>query len=255
MCFFSSVVNNIKTAISILWKYTTNILNDDTNIADVVDVSNNNIEVNANDKLNPIDSDEQKKEDEKIINTKSHENNTTESDSIIKEDFTNEVQNDELSVNDETKDDKLINSENSKIINDELKIQNEKKDCPICLGSIDNDLILTICQHNFHKECLESWLNESQHSDCPLCRTDLSNLKTSMPQKPIHNIHRSIAIDNRHRRNINSYIISNNLTYRPWNDKQASSLNTFYGLPNRGTYQSNPYGLHTSLDYSSYPFN
>jgi len=145
--------------------------------------------------------------------------------------------------------------ENSKLINDSKKNLDEIKNCPICLEILDNDLIVTPCQHEFHQNCLNSWINESNHSDCPLCRTDLSSLKKNH-NIDLSNYRQTTDIDRLYRRNINQYINNNHLQYQlwQWNDRQAPQLNSFYGQRNRGPYQSNPYGLQTSLDYSPYPF-
>jgi len=40
--------------------------------------------------------------------------------------------------------------------------------CSICLDSIDDKFIKTVCQHNFHEKCLQMWLNKN--NICPLCR-------------------------------------------------------------------------------------
>ena len=121
----------------------------------------------------------------------------------------------------------------------------EIKNCPICLERIDTDQIKTSCEHEFHKQCLHNWINEADHNDCPLCRTNLSYLKKDQ-----------ISIERQYQHNTNVHINNDQPQHQlqQWNDHQASRLNSFYGLPNRGTYQSNPYGLQTSLDYAPYPF-
>ena len=47
----------------------------------------------------------------------------------------------------------------------------ELPECPICLGTNSADTKL-ICNHNFCKTCLESWL--IINSTCPLCRKNIS---------------------------------------------------------------------------------
>lgn len=49
-------------------------------------------------------------------------------------------------------------------------------DCPICFDSfkIDDDIVMTPCNHLFHKQCLKTWfynLSEPKHT-CPYCRTN-----------------------------------------------------------------------------------
>ena len=52
--------------------------------------------------------------------------------------------------------------------------------CSICLDDIANiEFTETSCGHIFHKDCLESWLNQyrAQNIDvylCPLCRSDIT---------------------------------------------------------------------------------
>lgn len=48
--------------------------------------------------------------------------------------------------------------------------------CPICLNTLTNgDCYTTICGHQFHHNCLQSWFNTSLQSEatCPVCREDL----------------------------------------------------------------------------------
>jgi hypothetical protein len=44
-------------------------------------------------------------------------------------------------------------------------------DCSICLLQIGaNDLRTTSCRHEFHRDCLQQWLDLK--SSCPLCRSE-----------------------------------------------------------------------------------
>ena len=48
--------------------------------------------------------------------------------------------------------------------------------CPICLNVLtDDDFYTTMCGHQFHHNCLETWFNTSLQSEatCPVCREDL----------------------------------------------------------------------------------
>ena len=48
----------------------------------------------------------------------------------------------------------------------------ENDDCSICLASLKGkEVKIAICNHSFHKTCLDDWLKEKEN--CPLCRTDL----------------------------------------------------------------------------------
>ena len=57
------------------------------------------------------------------------------------------------------------------------------KECPICLKNFEQDDELTLlpCDHEFHSECVEAWLNKA--ANCPMCRCDkLHILLYSDPQ-------------------------------------------------------------------------
>ncbi|KAM7476146.1 hypothetical protein LguiB_023389 [Lonicera macranthoides] len=46
--------------------------------------------------------------------------------------------------------------------------------CAVCLGQVccgDKYRILSKCNHGFHVDCIDAWLQD--HSTCPLCRTTL----------------------------------------------------------------------------------
>ena len=63
-----------------------------------------------------------------------------------------------------------INSINTLVVCDELP----DNVCSICLDEFKEDDILKKlnCEHIFHKDCLEPWLNNNNRN-CPLCRTDI----------------------------------------------------------------------------------
>ena len=47
-------------------------------------------------------------------------------------------------------------------------------DCPICYEKImhlENNYYITPCNHVFHEDCLERWMNEQM--TCPMCRANL----------------------------------------------------------------------------------
>jgi len=43
--------------------------------------------------------------------------------------------------------------------------------CSICLEKIHSNPNITICNHKFHRNCLNQWLNHN--NTCPMCRTTL----------------------------------------------------------------------------------
>ena len=65
---------------------------------------------------------------------------------------------------------------------DNLKILRYSSDkgisCSICLMDVekDNEIFKIKCNHVFHKDCLEKWLEEYNYL-CPICRTELGNSK------------------------------------------------------------------------------
>lgn len=44
----------------------------------------------------------------------------------------------------------------------------KENSCAICLDDLRNNLVITKCNHMFHKSCLGQWLGN--HSTCPCCR-------------------------------------------------------------------------------------
>merc|ERR1712083_284948 len=50
------------------------------------------------------------------------------------------------------------------------KISGEKNECSICLHDMSSAPQMKLsCGHEFHKDCIEPWFKQQQHS-CPLCR-------------------------------------------------------------------------------------
>lgn len=47
--------------------------------------------------------------------------------------------------------------------------RNNKIECPICLDKNDKLWVTTKCNHRFHRECLNEWLQIS--NNCPICRS------------------------------------------------------------------------------------
>jgi hypothetical protein len=54
-------------------------------------------------------------------------------------------------------------------------------DCPICYEAVTaKDHIKTICNHEFHRSCLQKWTKD--HTTCPLCR---ALVVPKPPKKPL----------------------------------------------------------------------
>lgn len=46
-----------------------------------------------------------------------------------------------------------------------------EEDCAICIDAIDTQLIYrTLCNHSFHLECLQQWVDSRPNATCPICR-------------------------------------------------------------------------------------
>lgn len=62
-----------------------------------------------------------------------------------------------------------INSLNTLVVCDELP----DNTCSVCLDEFkDEDILVKLnCEHIFHKDCLEPWLNDNRN--CPLCRRNI----------------------------------------------------------------------------------
>lgn len=48
------------------------------------------------------------------------------------------------------------------------KIKDRNDPCSICLSKFKKNVSQTQCGHNFHRKCLEKWLNISP--TCPMCK-------------------------------------------------------------------------------------
>lgn len=67
-------------------------------------------------------------------------------------------------------------AEDTNLITEDISLQSNYGDCSVCLQpmvlSDDNDNIRrSICDHVFHKICIENWLQ--YNTTCPICRAIL----------------------------------------------------------------------------------
>lgn len=86
------------------------------------------------------------------------------------------------------KKDKELHIENIK----ELKLKKSNKEvCPICIEKFKNGqkIISLECNHQFHKDCIVSWITQNikshNHADCPSCRS-------SIKHKYKHNLNKNV---------------------------------------------------------------
>ena len=61
----------------------------------------------------------------------------------------------------------------SSLVNEtiEVKIDKQYEECSICLDKNDKKWIKTNCNHLYHNECLEKWIQINK--SCPICREQL----------------------------------------------------------------------------------
>jgi hypothetical protein len=91
--------------------------------------------------------------------------------------------------------------------------------CSICLDNLDSDnrnITETICNHIFHNECLNLWLNNN--STCPCCRTAINDLEDDTS-----NLHEIEPINNTDIYNFINY--SNNIFIDNNNDNNNNIIN------------------------------
>ena len=56
-------------------------------------------------------------------------------------------------------------------------LEPEEDICPICREQMDEDGIITECNHKFHKDCLKIWIRMTHsRSKCPMCNQNLTIL-------------------------------------------------------------------------------
>lgn len=70
---------------------------------------------------------------------------------------------------------------------DDQEIPIQDSQCPICLSDFqdgDKVRVLPLCNHGFHKKCVDAWL--SDHSSCPTCRAELTPFNKSRMDARAH---------------------------------------------------------------------
>ncbi|CAI9110980.1 OLC1v1011105C1 [Oldenlandia corymbosa var. corymbosa] len=61
----------------------------------------------------------------------------------------------------------------SRLEDDEEELMEEKELCCVCLSRLnkgDEEKRSLPCGHEFHGECIESWLSNTRRKTCPVCR-------------------------------------------------------------------------------------
>ncbi len=48
--------------------------------------------------------------------------------------------------------------------------ETQNNNCTICLDDLDaTQVVLPVCQHRFHRDCIEKWFQSSGKQSCPTC--------------------------------------------------------------------------------------
>lgn len=79
----------------------------------------------------------------------------------------------------------------------------ENKFCVICQEFIvDENVIKTRCEHEFHSHCYDEYLNRSKKNECPICRNSLNEKidEKTINEIPSNIIHEVIHSDFSNRR-------------------------------------------------------
>ena len=50
--------------------------------------------------------------------------------------------------------------------------KNEEDECSICLDSLHENVVTTVCKHTFHKECVGRWVKDVRR--CPYCAREFT---------------------------------------------------------------------------------
>ena len=98
-------------------------------------------------------------------------------------------------------------------------------DCPICYEKMtSSNMIKTSCKHEFHRSCLERWMEENP--SCPMCRTDIRPTTGQLRPRRATSLQES-ALSSQHVNNGNSFFV----TYLDDLERQGVDLATIRNAP------------------------
>ena len=61
----------------------------------------------------------------------------------------------------------------------DIELQQIHSNCVICLDRLNNNLLITQCNHLFHKKCILKWKSNCESNfTCPICRCNITQLNT-----------------------------------------------------------------------------
>lgn len=61
-----------------------------------------------------------------------------------------------------------------------MERQTDPEECSICISTESGELKTLVCNHTFHSQCINTWLDTK--SECPICRTEIVHNGTVTPQ-------------------------------------------------------------------------
>lgn len=80
---------------------------------------------------------------------------------------------------------------------EEQEVEEQYETCPICLEDLNGEQLeyKTKCNHTFHIECLQKWLDQENNDNCPCCRADINAPKNDIKTHLFHRMITTLFID------------------------------------------------------------
>lgn len=102
------------------------------------------------------------------------------------------------SINTRKDEEKIISWLPKQICTESIKNKYKDENCTICLEEIKGNIAITKCNHIFHYKCISSYINNTNKSECPNCRSDLrTGLKKIVVNRNINNYNQGLRINQR----------------------------------------------------------
>lgn len=84
-------------------------------------------------------------------------------------------------------------------INEKEMDTDNKQDCSICYTPYNDKSVKLTCNHEFHKICLQNWIDKGQGKTCPLCRTYIMHCNICNNTRFISSTLQSVELPNEFR--------------------------------------------------------